>query len=260
MWDTPISVPYENVVGMVKSLNEVEQLRQNIQKLFPNVFFLEVLGCCTKTKVRIIVKEKATPVFRHKQNMPCVTLDEVNKKLERLESLTIIEKVYHSDWAALMVYVKEKDNKLRVCAGFPNGLNDCLLEHNYPLSSPEEVFTMLNSGKFFSKLDLTEAYLHIQPLLVYEIATLAVEAKINSYTRKWLGVPPSLTDVAVNYMRAKLRLPLKSLVKEYKMGKTRLQQMLKDFKDGMKHLCSGLMKLLLEFLMRNFYIQKIEFM
>ncbi|GFN78420.1 reverse transcriptase [Plakobranchus ocellatus] len=38
------------------------------------------------------------------------------------------------------------------------------------------------------------------PLLVYDICSStveAIEAKINKYTRKWLGVPPGLSDVAI---------------------------------------------------------------
>lgn len=41
MWDTSISVRYENVVGMVKSLNEVEQLRRSNKKITSKCFFWE---------------------------------------------------------------------------------------------------------------------------------------------------------------------------------------------------------------------------
>ena len=72
------------------------------------------------------------------------------------------------------------------------------------------------------------------PLMVYEIATStveAMEAKINRFTRKWLGVPPGLSDVALYCRQAKLRLPLKSIVEEYKAGKTRLQLMFENSQD-----------------------------
>ena len=63
------------------------------------------------------------------------------------------------------------------------------------------------------------------PLLVYEILTSAVEkmvAKINKYTRKWLGLPPDLSNVAMYCRQAKLKLPLKSIMEEFKSGKVRL--------------------------------------
>ncbi|XP_052831270.1 uncharacterized protein K02A2.6-like [Octopus bimaculoides] len=91
-----------------------------------------------------------------------VALEQVNKELERLESLGIIEKMGYLDWAAPMFCVEKKNNKLEVCAGFSTGLNDCLISHNYPLPSPEEAFAKLKGGKFFSKLDLSQAYLQFQ--------------------------------------------------------------------------------------------------
>ncbi|RUS90920.1 hypothetical protein EGW08_001317 [Elysia chlorotica] len=74
------------------------------------------------------------------------------------------------------------------------------------------------------------------PLLVYEICSTtveAIEAKINKFTRRWLGVPPGLTDVAMYCRTAKLKLPLKSILEEYKCGKARLFSMLED-SDGCK--------------------------
>ena len=72
------------------------------------------------------------------------------------------------------------------------------------------------------------------PLLVYEIPSSTVEtmeAKINKFTRKWLGVPPGLTDVAMYCRKSKLKLPLKSILEEYKCGKARLSSMLEDSDD-----------------------------
>ena len=72
------------------------------------------------------------------------------------------------------------------------------------------------------------------PLLVYEICSTtveAIEAKINKFTRRWLGVPPGLTDVALYCRAAKLKLPLKSILEEYKCGKARLLSMLEDSED-----------------------------
>ena len=72
------------------------------------------------------------------------------------------------------------------------------------------------------------------PLLVYEICSTTVEtieAEINKFTRRWLEVPPDLTDVAMDCCKAKLRLPLKSILKGYKCGKARLLSMLEDSED-----------------------------
>ena len=72
------------------------------------------------------------------------------------------------------------------------------------------------------------------PLLIYDICTStveAIEAKINKYTRKWLGLPPCLTDCALYCRQAKLKMPFKSILEEYKAGKARLLSMLEESDD-----------------------------
>ena len=45
---------------------------------------------------------------------------------------------------------------------FSTGVNDCLKDNSYPLPSPEDIFTKLNGGKVFSKIDLSDAYLQME--------------------------------------------------------------------------------------------------
>ena len=73
------------------------------------------------------------------------------------------------------------------------------------------------------------------PLLIYEVSSSTVETiegKINKFTRKWLEVPPGLSDVALYCANAKLTLPFKSVLEEYKAGKARLTMMLCESKDA----------------------------
>ena len=72
-------------------------------------------------------------------------------------------------------------------------------------------------------------------LVVYEICSTivkAIEAKLNKFTRKWFGVRPGLTNVAMYCRKAKLRLPVKSILEEYQCGKARLLSMLEDSEDA----------------------------
>ena len=66
-----------------------------------------------------------------------------------------------SQWAAPTVYVKKKSKEIHVCTDFSTGLNAVLIDYHYTLPSPEEVFTKLNGGKIFSKVDLSDVYLQI---------------------------------------------------------------------------------------------------
>ena len=93
--------------------------------------------------------------------MPFALLKKINKELDRPFKTGILSKVESSQWAAPTVYVKKKSKEIRVCTDFSTGLNTVLRDYHDPLPSPEEVFTRLNGGNIFSKVDLSDAYLQI---------------------------------------------------------------------------------------------------
>ena len=72
------------------------------------------------------------PVFRSKKPVPYVLVEIIDKELGRLEKLGVIEKTDYSPCVAPVVYVKKNNNKIRICADYSTGLNDCLKEMNYP--------------------------------------------------------------------------------------------------------------------------------
>ena len=116
---------------------------------------------CTKTEVKFELKEIVKPVIRTKRKVPFSAVDSINEELEKMEIIGVISKIDYSDWASPTVYIKE-NRKIRVCADFSTGLNNCLKDRAYPLQSPEDIFTKLNGGRVFSKLDLSEVYLQVK--------------------------------------------------------------------------------------------------
>ena len=93
--------------------------------------------------------------------MPFALLEKINKELDRLVKTGVLSKLEYSKWAALMVYVKKKSKEISVCTDFSTGLNAALKDCHYPLPSSEDIFVKLNGGTFFSKIDLSDAYLQI---------------------------------------------------------------------------------------------------
>ena len=127
-----------------------------------NKVFADKLGCCTKTEVRFELKDNVKPIFKPKRKVPFSSLERIDKELRRLEENGVIKKVNYSEWASPTVYVKKKNNKIRVCADFSTVLNECPRDHTYLLPTPEEIFSKLNEGKVVSKIDLSEAYLQVK--------------------------------------------------------------------------------------------------
>lgn len=72
------------------------------------------------------------------------------------------------------------------------------------------------------------------PLLMYEVPVSTVEGlerKLNTYLRRWLGVPRSFCSIGLSSKGSKLQLPMPSVVEEYKATKTHQAMMLRDSKD-----------------------------
>ena len=72
------------------------------------------------------------------------------------------------------------------------------------------------------------------PLLVYEVPLTTaerMERAASRYLRKWLGVPPSFTNIGLYSNTAKLSLPISSITEEYKVGKIRAIATLRNSQD-----------------------------
>lgn len=72
------------------------------------------------------------------------------------------------------------------------------------------------------------------PLLVYEVPISTVEVlekSISQFLRKWLGLPRSLSSIALYGHSTKLHLPLSGLSEEFKVTRSREVLMYRDSKD-----------------------------
>ena len=104
------------------------------------------------------VKSDAKPVFHRPRSVPYAIKEPIEKELERLEWVGIIEKVEHSEWAAPIVHVPKGEGQIRVCWDYKVTVNANLDIDQHPLHKPEDLFKSLAGGQKFSKLDLKHAY------------------------------------------------------------------------------------------------------
>ena len=57
---------------------------------------------------------------------------------------------------------KKATSKIHLYSDYLSGLNKVLDSHQYSLPVLEDLFTKLNGGNYFAKLDLTDAYLEME--------------------------------------------------------------------------------------------------
>ncbi|KMQ93024.1 hypothetical protein RF55_6914 [Lasius niger] len=120
--------------------------------------FSEIQG----VEARITLKSDAQPVFVRARAVPFKLLPLVEKELDNLETLGIIEKVNSSVWATPIVPVLKKDGRVRICGDYKSTVNPQVIIDKHPLPTIDELFTAISGGVIFSKIDLRQAYLQMR--------------------------------------------------------------------------------------------------
>ncbi|KAL5481508.1 hypothetical protein EMCRGX_G021682 [Ephydatia muelleri] len=123
--------------------------------------FKDELGLLKGTLVKIHVNETATPLFFKPRAVPYAVREKVEKELERLEKLGVIEAIQFSEWAAPVVPVVKCDGSIRLCGDYKLTVNRVANLECYPLPRIDDLLASLGKGKIVSKLDLANAYLQL---------------------------------------------------------------------------------------------------
>ncbi|KAK6756000.1 hypothetical protein RB195_014409 [Necator americanus] len=140
------------------TLSTLNSLATRLRKKFLAVF-APGLGCCTKSKAKLALKPDSKPVFLKARPVPYATMPRISTEIDRLVSIHVLKPVDHLEWAAPIVIVEKRNGSIRLCADYSTGLNDALEQNQHQLPTPEDTFAM---GRYFSQLDLAEAYLRLE--------------------------------------------------------------------------------------------------
>ena len=123
--------------------------------------FKDELGTVQGVTAKFHINPEAKPKFFKARPVPYTLQSKVEFELNRLQAAGVIKPVKISEWAAPIVPVVKPDGSLRICGDYKVTINQAAKPDTYPLPKIEDLFTSLSGGKFFSKVDLANAYLQI---------------------------------------------------------------------------------------------------
>ncbi|KAK3917257.1 hypothetical protein KUF71_026111 [Frankliniella fusca] len=131
---------------------------EQLQKMFPRPFAINSDTAIEGYTARLVLKDNAQPIFAKAYPLPFGMEKPVNEVLDNLVQSGKAVRVRVAEWASPGFAVPKKDGKVRYVADFKRTLNPQLRVDYYPLPRPDHVFSNLSNGKFFTSLDLTDAY------------------------------------------------------------------------------------------------------
>lgn len=154
----------------------------HVEKLKP---FNKIAGI----KVRLSIDTSIKPVQQPLRRVPVAVEDKVEAKLNEILALDIIEPVVGpSAWISPVVVVFKANGDIRLCIDMRRA-NAAILREKYPLPTFDSFMTRLQGAKFFSRLDLKNAYhqLELEEESRY-ITTFITSKGLFRYKRLLFGV------------------------------------------------------------------------
>ena len=106
----------------------------------------------------IPIDEDVTPIFKKAYSVPFPLQGKVRQQLRNDIDKGLYKRVDSSDWASPQVTVLKQDGSLRMCGDYKVTVNQVMKKDPYPLPSTDELFAGLSGKKYFTKIDLANAF------------------------------------------------------------------------------------------------------
>ncbi|XP_058814101.1 uncharacterized protein K02A2.6-like isoform X8 [Topomyia yanbarensis] len=139
-------------LGILRVGLDIQQV-QHADKPFPKI---------NDVQVHIHMDSEAKPVFQPLRRIPIPLESAVNRTLEQLLNRDIIErKEGPASWVSPLVMVGKSNGEPRICLDLRR-VNEAVLRERHPMPTVDDYLARLGEGKYWSKLDIKEAFLQIE--------------------------------------------------------------------------------------------------
>ena len=172
-------------LGLIKYVHKVEDV---IENKYPQL--LKGFGKLTNYKVKIHVNESVRPVVQSSRKVPFAWRSKVEKKLEELVDLDIIEPITETptSWVSPMVVVPKTNGDIRICIDMRR-VNEAVIRERFPIPTIDEVMLEMNQSSVYSKLDLRMGYHQIElDEQSRELTTFSTHRGLFRYKRLMFGI------------------------------------------------------------------------
>ena len=174
-----------------EELHHIDQTKLTLEAVLDkrSKVFRDELGMVRGVTAKLHIDPQARPKFYRPRSVPYAMKDKVEQELDHLHQQGIIEPVQFSEWVAPIVPVLKQNGDIRICGDYKLTVNAVAKLDTYPLPRIEDLFTSLSGGKYFSKLDLAQAYPQL-PLdeASRKYVTINTQKGLYQYTRLPFGV------------------------------------------------------------------------
>ena len=157
-YDTSVQLDSIPEINSVHEENK-NNLGGNVQyllKKYPELF--QGIGKLKDTKIKLHIDENVPPVAQHHRRIPFHMREKVEKELERLERLDIIEKVDGpTDWVSPIVVAPRKNGDIRICVDMRKA-NEAIKRERHITPTIDYITSNLNGAKVFSKMDMNNGF------------------------------------------------------------------------------------------------------
>ncbi|MCG8046730.1 MAG: RNase H-like domain-containing protein [Candidatus Thiodiazotropha endolucinida] len=157
-YDTSVQLDILPEINSVQETNidssdgNVKNLVRQYSELFQGI------GKLKDTKIKLHIDETVQPVAQHHRRIPFHMREKVEKELERLESLDIIEKVDGpTDWVSPIVIAPRKNGDIRICVDMRKA-NEAIKRERHITPTIDDITANLNGAKVFTKIDMNNGF------------------------------------------------------------------------------------------------------
>ena len=164
---------------------------------FQDVFPKELLGILLEREVDLSVEivPGTTPVSRAPYRMAPAELKELKVQLQELLDKGFVRPNF-SPWGAPVLFVKKKDDTLRMCIDYRQ-INKVTVKNKYSLLRIEDLFDQLKGAGVFLKIDLRSGYYQLRVKEV-DVPKTAFRTRYGHY--EFMVMPFGLTNAPTTFM------------------------------------------------------------